>query len=409
MTAAVRHLDLIAEMSQDFALSGDIEDTLRHGLATVADTVGAEAASLFLVDDATGELVCSACVGPVDTTGLRLPAGSGIVGATVAENRALVVRDAAAHPRFAKAVDGATGFVTRTILCAPMSVRDRRIGAIELLNKRAGGPFVAGDRRMLEALAASAALALHNARLMAAMVEQERVRRELELAASIQRSMLPAEGGDGPAWGVNVPARIVSGDFYDILTLADGRVAFCIGDVSGKSFNAALLMAKTASLFRCLCKSIRQPGRLLAAINAELCETRAAGGVFITMAAGLYDPRDRVVRLANAGHEPALLARADGGWDRFPAEAPPLGIAPDLVAEPVPEARFVLDGALYLFTDGVSEHERLGPGGVLELLSEVAGLPPRRRLAAILDRLAARDGRGLRDDLTLLLLEDAAR
>lgn len=406
MTADVRHLDLIAAMSQDFALSGDIEETLRLGLATIADTVGAEAASLFLVDEETRELVCRVCIGPVDTTGLRLPAGVGIVGLTVAENRAQLVRDARTHPKFAVAVDTATGFATRSILCAPMSVRDQRIGAIELLNKRDGESFAPGDRRLLEALAASAGLALHNARLMAAMVEQERVRRELELAASIQRSMLPSGDGDGPAWGVNLPARVVSGDFFDILPLADGRLAFCIGDVSGKSINAALLMAKTASLFRCLCKTIPEPGRLLAAVNAELCETAAAGGVFVTMAAGIYDRRKRSVVLANAGHEPALL-RQGGAWSSIPAEAPPLGIAVDLIPEAVPEARFPLDGPLYLFTDGVSEHERLGPGGMPALLAEVALLPPEQRLAAVLDRLAARDGRAPRDDLTLLLLEDS--
>lgn len=403
-----QHLDIIADMSQDFASSGDIEETLRHGLAQIADVVGAEASSLFLVDVATDELVCRACTGPVDVTGLRLRLDTGIVGCTVSENRPRMVRDVRQDPAFRDAVDAATGFVTRSIICAPMSVRDRRLGAIELINKRGGGFFSDGDRHLLQALAASAALALFNARLTAQMVEQEGMRRELSLAAEIQRSMLPADSG-GPAHGVNLPARTVSGDFYDILTLPDGAVAFCIADVSGKGMNAALLMAKTASLFRCLAKTVPSPGRLLGMINAELCETGTSGH-FVTMAAGVYDPGQRWLTLANAGHEPASLWQ-DGRFVSIPAKAPPLGILPELIGDTVPESGFPLDGGcLYLYTDGLTEFAggdgaMLGAEGVRRLVAELAGLPPATRLAAVVERLT---GGGImpRDDLTLLLVED---
>ncbi len=410
MTALVQHLDLIATMSQDFAASRDIEESLRHGLALIADAVGAEASSVFLVDDDTDELVCRACTGPVDISGLRLPAHTGIVGCTIDENQPRMVRDVRQDAAFGDVVDAATGFVTRSVLCAPMTVRDQRIGAIELLNKRGGGLFEAGDRQLLQALASAAALAVFNARLAAAMVEQERVRREIELAAEIQRTMLPApsEGGE-PLWGFNRPAYMVSGDFYDVMRRADGRYAFCIGDVSGKGMNAALLMAKTASLFRCLAKTIGSPGRLLTAINDELCETGPTG-VFVTMAAGLYDPADGGVVLANAGHEPALLYRAGGDFMEFPAEAPPLGIAADMLKDGVPEAAFQLAGsALYLFTDGLTEFTEaggamLGGAGVRTLIAACAAIPPQERIAAIIARLEAM-GDGMRDDLTLLLLE----
>lgn len=409
MSAIAHHLDLIATMSQDFAVSGDVEESLRHGLVLIAKAVGAEASSLFLVDPDSGELVCHACTGPVDITGLKLSPGVGIVGSTVANNKARMVRDVTADPDFGANVDDRTGFVTHSVLCAPMSVRDQRFGAIELLNRDSGGLFQPGDLQLLQALAASAALALFNARLAAGMVEQERVRRELELAAQVQRSMLPSASSDAPLWGVNLPAYGVSGDFYDVLRLNDGRYAFCIGDVSGKGMNAALLMAKTASLFRCLAKTTPSPGRLLAAINDELCET-GANGVFVTMAAGVYDPAGRRVVLANAGHEPALL-HGRGGFVEFPATAPPVGIAAELLREGVPEAAFELaEGSLYLFTDGLTEYAgegggMLGAAGVRGLIEACADLPSGARVAAMVERLAKRKG-GLRDDLTLLLLEE---
>jgi sigma-B regulation protein RsbU (phosphoserine phosphatase) len=405
-----RQLDLIAEMSHEFATSRDLRGTFQRGLKRVADFVDAEAASLFLIDEKTGELVCHACVGPVDIIGLRLAPGKGLVGRAVEQNVVTIVKDAREDPFFAGLVDAQTGFTTRTVICAPLSVRDQRLGAIELINKTSGGQFNPGDRQLLRALGASAALAIINARLTKAMVEQERVRRELELAAEIQRGMLPGRMPDDfPVKGVNHPAHEVSGDFFDSLRLADGRIAFAIGDVAGKGINASLLMAKTSSLFRCLAKTLRRPGRLLAAINEELCETGTTGGMFVTMAAGLFDPDTGSVLLANAGHEPPLLYR-DGDFTAFPADAPPLGIASRLVLPTMPETWIDLaGGCLYLFTDGLTETRcqdtMLGGQGVRRLLAETAGLPANERLLTIIDRLAP-PGTSPRDDLTLLVVED---
>ncbi len=401
-------LDLIAEMTADFARSRDIEESLRLGLEHIATRMGAEAASLFLMDGT--ELVCRACWGPTDVTGLRLPKGKGIVWRSVNRNRPQLVKDTAADPDFAHMVDKATGFVTRSILCAPMSVREERLGAIELFNKKGGVPFGDGDRRILQALATSAALALINARQAAAMAEQEAFRRELMLAADIQRAMLPApRDGAFPIHGVNLPARGVSGDFFDVVELPGNRLAFAIADVSGKGMNAALLAAKTASLFRCLAKRLSGPGELLAAIDAELAETVSAG-MFVTMVAGILDRVSGRVVLANAGHEPPLLCcgarllRVDGGM-------PPLGIDHTLFLDGCPESVVELGGgALYLFTDGLSEARdedgrMLGTAGIEALLARHQGLAAPERLEAVVADVA-KDGLSLRDDLTMLVVEE---
>ena len=322
----------------------------------------------------------------------------------------MIVRDVREDADFRGQVDASTGFTTRSILCAPMRVQETALGAIELVNKSGGdGLFSEPDLMMLDTLSASAALAIHNARMSAQLVEQEKVRRELELAAEIQRSLLPKEPPDGfPVHGINLPARAVSGDFYDFYPLPDGTLCFAIGDVAGKGMNAALLMSKTASLFRCLGKETPQPGRLLARINAELCET-TAHGLFVTMTIGRFDPGSGRAVLANAGHEPALRLAYDGARTLFGADHPPLGIVPSAPGEALPETELDLrDARLFLYTDGVTEGrtatgEPLGADGVAALLAARDDAPLKQQLGAVVEMLQT--GPAQHDDLTLLAID----
>lgn len=409
------HLELLSQMGQDFVSTRDLQSSLVRAVQHITDYVGAEGGALFMLEDEDTMLECQACFGATEITGLRLPSDQGIVGRSVQEDAPEIIRDAQNDPRFYKGVDKQTGFTTLSILCAPMSVKGERIGAIELINKKSGdGLFDDSDLHLLRAMSASAALAIHNARMAEALVEQERLARELELAAEIQRSLLPSEPEDDfPVFGINFPARTVSGDFFDFFELPDGRICFNLGDVSGKGMNAALLMAKTASLYRCLGKTIEHPGKLLALINEEVCET-AARGMFVTMVGGIYDPKTGIVLMANAGHEPPLLHSASGEFSELPAEAPPLGISTMLVDEDgYPEEEFDLEGgALYIFTDGVTEGYKkdgseLGAEGVKEILSKHQKDQIKVRLNTIAGKIA-RSGEALRDDLTLIGIDGAA-
>jgi sigma-B regulation protein RsbU (phosphoserine phosphatase) len=407
-------LALVAELSGDFASSGDVKATVQRAVERITEHVGAEGGALFLFEedvDGKRELVCRASTGPVRITGLRLAPTQGIVGRCCQTETLQHVRDVREDPQWEPAVDAETGFTTRSVLCAPLIVQDERLGAIELVNKLSGdGLFAPEDARVLEALAASAALALHNARIAARLVEREVLERELRMAAEVQRSMLPrARPAPFPLAGANVPARGVSGDFYDWLELPDGRIVFCVGDVSGKGFDAAILMAKTASLFRCIARDGTDPGPLLGRLNDEILET-VARGMFVTLAVGRLDPTHGTVRLASAGHPPALVRDADGAWHEIASGAPPLGIAPFEAPAGPPEVELSLaGGCVYLFTDGVTESHGPGDGmlgveGLRRAIDAHADLPARARLDALVTGLRRR---GPRDDLTLLVVDGA--
>jgi len=252
-------------------------------------------------------------------------------------------------------------------------------------------------------------------RLEKALTERDRfaarLRRELELAREVQRSLLPDEAEQLPGIvGLNVSAREVSGDFYDFFRLPDGRIAFCLADVSGKGMNAALLMAKTASLFRCLGRGVHDPAKLLSMLNREIAET-SIRGMFVTMVAGVSDPDSGEVVLANAGHLPALHMGCAAVVAEYGAQSPPLGISPE--AGFSNEAFNLEGGCLYLYTDGLLEAPVEGGGrlqqeGLLRLLREYAHLPPAERVRSVADAARAADGT-VEDDLTLVVLEGSER
>ena len=325
-----------------------------------------------------------------------------------------MVRDVSEDNDFGGVVDAKTGFKTRSLLVAPLVIGRECLGAIEIINRIGGdGLFAADDLLLLETLARAAALAINNFRLTHKIVQQERNQHELELAAEIQRDLLPQPSSrDFPIHGINIPARSVSGDFFDIMPMPDGRIWFNVADVSGKGMNAALLMAKTSSLFRCLAKSAEHPGQLLNAINNELCETNSHG-MFVTMVGGLFYPGTGTLRLTNAGHEPPL--HFDLSTERFtaiPADAPPLGIATGIAG---PDGFPTIDidlagGSLYIFTDGLTEATTFGGGmlgidGVRALIRDHSEESPDLRLKSIAGAVKL-PGQSLRDDLTLLVVED---
>jgi len=343
---------------------------------------------------------------------MRIPAGEGVIGVALEQRRIQIVRDIRQAPGFYQSWDEATGFRTRSLLCAPLLVQDEVLGAIELINKSPSlenveGLFSELDVQLLDILASAAALAIRSATMAHELIRGESLRKELQLARSIQEGFLPTFDEEEPILGLNQAAKNVSGDFYDYQRLPDGRYAFNLGDVSGKGMDAAILMARAHSLYHCLAKTIPSPSAILQTINEELCEYPMRG-LFVTMIGGKYDPRSGEVVLANAGHLPALHRSRDGIFTRYCASGVPLGI---LSGQHIEEQRLTLaGGSLYLYTDGLSEglarvlHKPDDTENVEQLINQIAQLPREQRLRQLAQEASQLDFSF--DDLTVLLIEE---
>lgn len=397
-------LAFLGDLSRALAVSLDLAQTLSATVTRVAEFMQVEGAALFLLDPATQVLDCRICVGPVDITGSRLAVGQGVVGRAVADNATQIVADAATDTRVWRAADEDNGFVTRSLVCAPLSTANGPIGALEIVNRRDGLPFTASDAELLGIIAAPAALAINNARMANNLLEQERLKREFDLARRLQKSLLPKRRRDNfPVIGVNRPAHEISGDFYDYFELADGRIGFVVGDVSGKGLDAALLMVRTASLLRWAGKDGVAPAAWLARANEELCET-SQDGRFVCALVGYCDRAAATVQFAGAGFPP-VIAHREGIFADYPSGGPPLGIVAGVAYE---EHDLALDGGtLYAFSDGATDvrdkaGKPIGNAGVRELIARHADATPDARLRGLLADLKQLR---LVDDTTLLLVE----
>ncbi len=179
----------------------------------------------------------------------------------------------------------------------------------------------------------------------------QKLEKELDIAREIQKSLQPDIDQIHQVCAFNLPAFHLSGDFYDYFMKQDGTICFCLGDVSGKGTAAALLMAKTVSLFRCLCKVVDDLGQIVQLMNNELCET-AVRGMFVTFVGGWLNPETCDIHLVNVGHLPPFLMNREKIVKIEPSD-PPLGVMPGAL-HPARKIS-IKNKRLYLYTDGFTE------------------------------------------------------
>ncbi|MXX60405.1 MAG: SpoIIE family protein phosphatase [Holophagales bacterium] len=282
------------------------------------------------------------------------------------------------------------------------------------------GPFVASDHRALSLFANQAAIALTNAKLHRQALEKERLEREVELAAEIQRNILPAEMpsvGCFETVGWSRPSRQVGGDYYGSLRFAGSRRGLVVADVTGKGMPAALLVSTLDSALRLLVDDCRLGGAAVGAelspelfdrLNKHIVESSASNR-FITLILTEIDPRNRAVRYLNAGHNPGLLVRGNGEVTPLLASGLPLGLLPTASYRVEPLEMGPGD-LLCLYSDGITECESLdGEEYGQERLEDFLSLRRERPLSEIVDAIDAdvrRFGAGLPqgDDQTVVLI-----
>src|SRR4051794_18363355 len=244
-------------------------------------------------------------------------------------------------------------------LAVPLVSQGELIGVLNLGPRLSEQDYSSDDRKLLDSLAAQAAPALRVGQLVreqeSEAANRQRVEHELEVARLIQHHFLPRELPDLAGWQIAAyyrPAREVGGDFYDVIPLADGRVAFVVGDVTDKGVPAALVMSATRSVLRATVQRLIEPGEVLRHVNDHLCPDMPEK-MFVTCLYALLDPRTGLFRFANAGHDLPYVKTATG-VSELRARGMPLGLMAGMSYE---ERETVLapGDCVLLHSDGIAE------------------------------------------------------
>jgi sigma-B regulation protein RsbU (phosphoserine phosphatase) len=326
-----------------------------------------ERVTVFLIDGARQELYSRIATGEEQ---IRLPMGRGIAGQAVRELRVVNVPNVDASPDFYPEVDGVTGFQTRNLMSVPLVGFDSSvIGVLQVLNKR-GGSFGAADEQMAPALASLTGIAIQRQLLIERRSEDQRREKESQRARDIQLSLLPEKDPVVPGYdiaGWSVPVHEAGGDFYDYLTLPDGRLCVLVADVSGHGLESALVACEARALVRAVAAETSDLAVVMRRTNQILCSDLRYQR-FVLMFTGALDPSANKLEYIAAGCSTLLYQRSTGTVEEIEATTLPLAVSHELSASPA-QVREVKPGDTFmLVTDGFYEWcpAAAGPGDAPE-------------------------------------------
>jgi serine phosphatase RsbU (regulator of sigma subunit) len=292
----------------------------------------------------------------------------------------------------------------------PLMVQNRPVGLINIATEQ--WEFLSpADLQFLSAAGSQVGIGLERARLYdLAETQRIRLQQELGMARAVQRSLLPTQPPSIPGFTLVAdwrPAREVGGDFYDLLSLPDGRWGLVLADVSGKGAPAALYMAMTQSLIRSEAGRHTNPSAVLTGVNRRLL-VESSNEMFVTVFYAILDPVLRSLIYANAGHDPPFLRRASGELERLAQGGLIMGLFEQLALSD--ETLNLESGdTLVAYTDGVTDtvnhqDEDYGHTRLADAIRSAPAAAP-HILAHILKDLEAFAGPVPQpDDITLLIV-----
>ncbi|MGA3091744.1 MAG: GAF domain-containing SpoIIE family protein phosphatase [Terriglobales bacterium] len=402
--AALKLAELVRlqKFAQRITSTLDIEELVPRIIDEVAKSLGCVEINLFLSDPVHPGFVLAGVRGcSVHGKGHRIPLGTGMVGHVASTRKMHYAPDVARDPYYVACEPD-----TRSEVAIPLQREGDLVGVFTASHCEINA-FCPDQLRLLQALCAHVAVAVHNARRFGdERAQRERMSREAEEARSIQQALLPRSSPLIPGFrvsGLSIPAGSVGGDWYDFILLPDGRWGLVLADVSGKGTAAALLMSATRGMLRSLALTGSGPAEVLTRLNNMMVEDFPSGR-FVTMVYAELDPASHILKIANAGHLAPLLVDASGTRWINHEHGLPLGISTSKFSET--ELTLEKGSRIAFYSDGITEAE-LDSGeeyGAERLVAQMQSkdVTPDGLLA---DVRKFANGNGLRDDATVILVQ----
>jgi phosphoserine phosphatase RsbU/P len=448
---------ILLDLGEAARYSNNISDVYKFSVDTIASALYATNVSVLVEDEATGDFVlrsssvhttssAAESATPIPTTveppQITLPREAFVVRrlANLASPLRLEKEDLDIWSRAAAFIQGLDTERRKQEQQALVSLNSRvlvqvrtkshLIGILSVSPRRSGIDFSDNDLRMLMSIAEQLALVIENSNLLERIVDQEKMRHELALAASVQKHLFPLEAPSSPKIEISgwcKPAGFVGGDYYDFIQFDNGQIGMAVADVAGKGFSAALLTFMIHAFLRSqtIASSTSAYSASLANIASSLNRllfASTSSSSYVTFFYAQYDEQTGRLSFVNAGHNPPFVLHANGGSAartsngsvmRLTAGGPVLGLFKEC---PVEERSFELRPGDFLlaYTDGAIEAvnrtgEEFGEERLLNLVKSKSHLPAIRARDEIFHSIEEWcAGTPQFDDITLVVLKVSA-
>ena len=410
-----RVLGVMKEVSQALILHKPLGELLEHIMDLICQNLPMDRGVLLLKEGNPIQLIPK--VIRVNNKNLQNQCfllSRSIVNMAFQDQLAVLSSDAATDPRF-MSHDSIIRSNIHSAMCAPLWNNLEVIGIVYADRVSLMDQFSEEDLKMLTLLSNLAAIKIENARLIEKALEQERMEKELDLAAQIQRDFLPKASPPLEHFdihGINVPCQQVGGDYFDYIPIAPELLGLVIADVSGKGVSASLLMASLRASLHAQVTSRHRLEDMANKLNDFVCHSSGTSS-FITFFYGELNTATGEMRYLNAGHNPPVIINARGRLDRLEACGLCLGMFPASDYE-CRSARVEAGDAALLYTDGITESrnkvkEEYGEERLIDFVRLHLDQPAAKIIEGLRADLAAfTQSPDLADDMTVVLVKRKA-
>ncbi len=309
----VNNLSKLVEINGIINATLDIARLLTVIMEIIKDIMDAEASTLLLCEEETGDLVFKVALGEAGRElqeKYRVKMGQGIAGWCAVNREPVMVNDVYSDERFDPNFDRQTGFTTRAILGAPLLFKGKLLGVIEAINPVIKKRFDDDDLVLFKAFANQAVLAVQNAIFFQNALEEERIKNEIAAARGLQDSLLPTINEQHRS--IQIAARSVSalevgGEFYSISPHRDGTIRVALGDIHAKGIPGALQASMIFGGLKALTDiSGDHPARLFTQIDRFVTDRFDKK---LSLFYGIINPDESSIQFVNTGHSYPLLVR----------------------------------------------------------------------------------------------------
>ncbi len=352
----IQELSALFNISTMLSGTRGLQQILDRITRAVADALHVKSCSLRLLEEHREELVIKSVWGLSEQ---YLRKGPVTVGASTIDRAALsghtvYIHDMSADERVIYPDEAKEEGIVSSLVVG-MLYKERPIGVLRVYTA-VPHEFSDFEKKLLESIASQAAVAIENARLQEEAVEKDRLERQVQIAAEVQRRMMPAKPPKAAGLDVAalyVPCFELGGDFYDFIPLGDHSVGITVADVVGKGLPASLLMSSVRAAMRAQADNVYDLDEIVSRVNKSM-SLDMRSNEFITLWYGVLDYQLKQLTYCSAGHEPAILVRGRTQMRELSVGGMVIGVDP--------EQRYGKDvvqlqkgDVLWIYTDGVPD------------------------------------------------------